>query len=233
MTGGIIRLGFSQSVDSDNTVRRVVTEKLQTSEIIQGFDNREYSVEGDYYLNPDWYEGFITLKNNQTFQQYPLKYDIFNDILEIKVKDEIKILKGEKIASFTWFNEARKEEIFYLNSHDYRLNGTPLIGFFELVADGKVQLLSKVEVAIKDPTYLQGLDMGKQYTEILKKEVYYLSDASKALKEIKNKKDLWEYLGNDAQHVKQHMRQAKLSVKKKQELAQIVSFINQIKVDNK
>lgn len=183
---------------------------------------------GDYYLNPHWQEGFITLKTGQTFQKYPLKYDIENDMLEIKASNEVKILRGERVASFTWQDVARQQEVRYINSHDYQLEGTPLIGFFEVVVDGPVQLLSKVETEVKDPTYVEGLDVGKRYSEIVKKEVYYLSDKSKVLQQVSNKKEVWEYVGDQKGEVKQYMKEQKLGVNQKDDLARVVTFINQM-----
>jgi len=187
--------------------------------------------QGDYYLHPHWQEGFITLKTGQTFQKYPLKYDIENDMLEIKASNEVKILRGERVASFTWQDVSSQKEVHFINSHEYKLNGTPLIGFFEVVVDGQVQLLGKVKAEVNDPTYVEGLDVGKRYSEIIKKEVFYVSDKSKALKEIKSKKDVWGYAGKHESEVKQYMKKQKLGVNQKEDLANIVAFINQLKKD--
>jgi hypothetical protein len=152
-------------------------------------------------------------------------------MLEIKASHEVKILRGERVASFTWQNASSQNEVHYINSHAYKLNGTPLIGFFEVVVDGQVQLLSKVKAAVKDPTYVEGLDVGKRYSEIIKKEVFYFSDKSKVLKEIKSKKDVWEYAGDQEDEVKQYMKKQKLGVNEKEDLAQIAAFMNQLQKD--
>jgi hypothetical protein len=212
----------------ETSLSRIEQGTFDTHQMLMGRKIPDEGTKGDYYLNPHWQDGFITLKTGQTFQKYPLKYDIENDMLEIKASNEVKILRGERVASFTWLETDRQQETQYINSHEYKLEGTPLIGFFELVVDGQVQLLCKTIAVVKDPTYVEGFDVGKRYSEITKKEVYYLSDESKVLTEIKSKKDVLEFMGDEG-GVKQYMKAQKLGVSDKEDLAIIATFINQQK----
>lgn len=211
----------------ETSINRLEQNTFNSHQMLMGRKMPPAGTKGDYYLNPHWQDGFITLKTGQTIQKYPLKYDIENDMLEIKANKEVKILRGERVASFTWKDAVSQQEVQFINSHAYKLEGTPLLGFFELVVDGDVQLLSKVEADVKDPTYVEGLDVGKRYSEIVKKEVFYLSDESKALTKIKKKKDLWQYFGEEKNAVKQYMKEQKLGVNDKADLAKIVSFFNE------
>ena len=212
----------------ETSLNRIEQGTFDSHQMLMGRKIPHEGTKGDYYLSPHWQDGFITLKTGQTFQKYPLKYDIENDMLEIKASNEVKILRGERVATFTWMDIDRQQELQYINSHEYKLEGTPLIGFFELVVDGQVQLLGKTIAVVKDPTYVEGFDVGKRYSEITKKEVYYLSDESKVLTEIKSKKDVLEFMGDEG-GVKQYMKAQKLGVSDKEDLAKIVTFINQQK----
>ena len=212
----------------ETSLIRVEQGTFDSHQMLMGRKLPPEGTRGDYYLNDQWQEGFITLKSGQTFQKYPLKYDIENDMLEIRAGDEVKILRGERVASFTWKEAVSQQEDRYINSHDYRLEGTPLIGFFQVLVEGKVMLFSRMEAQVKEPTYVQGLDVGKRYSEVVKKEVFYLSDEHKSLRQVSSKKDVWEFVGQQQGQVKQYMKDQKLSVTHKQDLSLIVSFINQL-----
>ena len=73
--------------------------------------------------------------------------------------------------------------------------------------------------------YNVALDVGSKDSEIVKKEVYYFSEANKLI-EIKRKKDLLGYFKDRSNNMESFISKNKLSVSKERDLITIFKHIN-------
>ncbi len=217
------------AIGMETNLIRLEQATFDSHQIMLGRKKPPATVKGDYYLNDDWYTGTITLKTGQTIKAYPLKYDIENDFIEIKTKEEIKILKGERITSYQWYNPSENRPVQYIKAHGYTLDGTPLLGFFKVLVDDTLKLFSKTETRIKKASYVEGLDMGDRSDKIIKHEKFYLADGHYRLSEIKNKSDLLNVMVPErAKDVLNFIKKEKLKISEQKDLVAIVTYCNNL-----
>merc|ERR1711916_1697 len=87
---------------------------------------------------------------------YPLRYDIGNNLLEVQVNNEIKMLPIKEIKYLEWIKDEGKEVSFFVNGFDYRLDGVGVVGLLKVLTTGEVQLLEKNDVDISRSNYVSG-----------------------------------------------------------------------------
>lgn len=146
-------------------------------------------VEGTYYLSENWQEGSFVMKDGRKSARYPLRYDVENALLEIDWNGQIKVVGEEPLTLFMWKNSETDKTQTFINGQRFTYAGAALSGFLELIYSGSDTLLLKTEAYIKEPTYVEGLDMGKRSAEIHKREIFYVCRDAK-LTEIKRRKDV-------------------------------------------
>ncbi|MEM8894438.1 MAG: hypothetical protein AAGC88_07665, partial [Bacteroidota bacterium] len=159
-------------------------------DIMRGLKPPPPEVIGDYYLNTDWKEGNVLLfQDNMTIEGYPLKYDIYNDMLEIETEEGVKVIEGYRVKSFVWRKDNGKPT-YYLSARNYRCETEEINGFFEVLVDGEVPLFVKTDVRVKEPHYYEGIDIGSRDYEIRKETEYFYANGRVVEPLSRNKKGL-------------------------------------------
>jgi len=93
----------------------------------------------------DWSAGGVTL-NSGVWQTGFVRYNADLGLLELKANGLVQTLPAQKVASFAFFDAADgKHRTFVTRLFGYR-RGLALPTFFELVVDGRVQLLAREQV---------------------------------------------------------------------------------------
>ena len=183
-------------------------------------------VEGSTFYNDDWYLGEITFITGKIYKDYFIRYDIASGMIETKKNNKIVSFHGEDIQKFYWYNDYSQQKQNFISSKNYKDSGIPLIGFFELVQKDDISLLSYPKIKVKDPDYVEGLDVGNRNYEVKKVEGYYFAFDDE-LYEIKKSK------GKNIRHLKEKYPSLKkfvevndLSFKDRIDLIEITEFLN-------
>src|SRR3990170_1363664 len=106
----LISFGYAQSVVPNNiraanTLDRLVEDGLSNADMLYGFPLPEGKIIGDTYLETQWKAASILLYDkDKLIEGFPARYDIYLNELEIKAKNGIKVLKGDKVKSFVWMD---------------------------------------------------------------------------------------------------------------------------------
>ncbi|QHT65985.1 hypothetical protein GXP67_04525 [Rhodocytophaga rosea] len=182
------------------------------------------ATQGTYYIDTEWHTGNIYLKSGDTLRNYPLKYDIDKNLIEINTPQNVKVLHGDKAVAFEW-NTGTSTATF-INGEYYKVDGTRLVGFFQVLVVGNFQLLSKTMLEVKKADYNVALDVGSRADKILKKERLFIA-RDKQLYEIKGKDDLTPF-GDKAAAVKSYAKENKLKPNKREDAMKLVLYSNTI-----
>ncbi|MDO1445319.1 hypothetical protein Q0590_03605 [Rhodocytophaga aerolata] len=193
--------------------------------IIAEVKSRPAGVEGTNYLSPEWNTGTIYLKSGDTLNNFPLMYDLDKRTLEIQAKEVIKILPGEKVIAFEWQDKTGRSTSF-VNSEYYTLDGTPLLGVFEVLAAGDLQLLSRIELERKKSNYNVALDVGSKADKLIKKEKLYVA-REKKLTELKGKDD-YSIFGDKQAAIQQFAKENKAKLSRKEDALRIIGYYNSL-----
>jgi len=219
-----------QNVRAVNTIERLTDSNgLGNNEMLYGIPLPEGKVVGDTYLSTEWKKSVILLyDNNKLIEGFPVRYDIQSDDLEVKSRTEVKVLQGRKVKSFMWIDSSRSEPYYFINARDFKLDGVPLTGFFEVLVDGNSPLFKKVNVSVKKADYNVTLSVGSRDDKILKNSTYYFANGNSIYEIPGTKKKFLQLLKSKAEQVGSYMDENGLSVKKEEELAAIFKYYNSL-----
>lgn len=219
-----------QNVRAVNTIERLTDSNgLGNNEMLFGIPLPEGKVVGDTYLSTQWKRSVILLyDNNKLIEGFPVRYDIKSDDLEVKGRSDIKVLEGRKVKSFMWIDSGRSEPYYFVNAKDFKEDGVPLTGFFEVLVDGNTPLFKKVNLSVKKADYNVTLSMGSRDDKILKNSVYYLANGNRVSEIPGSKKKFLQLLKSKADQVESYMDENGLSVKKEEELVAIFKYYNSL-----
>ena len=112
--------------------------ELASGEVLYGIPQPEGKLIGDTYLNTNWMKSALLLyEKDKLLEGFPVRYDIQLDELEIKGKNGVKVLRGDKVKSFILVDSLTNSPKYFVNSKEYKNeDGVPKIGFFQVLSDG-------------------------------------------------------------------------------------------------
>lgn len=221
-------VAFSQDYSSLNMDKLNGRGGLKTTDYMIGKPMPPGYVTGSYHLYDEFYIGGVLLKDDRQIKDYPLKVDLYNSSLEIDDNGTIKDLSGIRINKFWWYNEKSKQDQKFTNCDNYTIDDTKLVGFFEVLDSGKYQLLIRHSLNVKQPTYVEGLNMGDRDAKFLKKKDIYLSNPDKQLLEfLKKNIKKTTFFKDDGKKVKTYLKENKVNANDIGEVRAFVRFINQ------
>jgi hypothetical protein len=202
---------------------------LGNGEVLYGVPMPPGKVIGDTYLSTTWRKSAILLyKDEKLVEGYDVRYDIHADALDVKTSKGVKVLDGKRIRSFTWTDSSRLEPAFFVNAHEYKLDGSPLTGFFEVLVDGQAPLFKRTDIHIKKANYNVSFDVGSRDDKILKQPTYFMGQSG-AVNEIESsRKKVLVLFGDKADEMGRYMDVNKLSLKKEGDLVNIFRHYNSL-----
>ncbi len=185
-------------------------------------------IEGSFFINDDWSVGDVLLYNGKAITSMPLKYNLRDEMLLLLDANQIsRVIRDDEIEKFEWFDVNKKLNVLFVNCLNYKLEGVPIIGFFEVVTEGQVDLLLYRTLILDEGYYSVTHDAGRLNDEYKIKETLYLSSDQK-LFEVKGKKELFNYFGEYNEEIKQFMKNNNLGLKKTIELARVIDYYNKL-----
>ena len=182
---------------------------------------------GTLYLHNDWQIGSIHLFNGGKIENYPMKYDLEHERMEIKSENRIVVLPDNRIEIFFLINSFDADTIFYYNCSKFDYYGTKLIGFFGALVSGELSLLSRSDFKLVRAYYSQALDAGDRQDKRYLIEELYLSKENKIF-DIKSKNQLISYFEAQKENMKLYIKENRLSYKERDDLIEIVKYYNSL-----
>ena len=208
-------------------IQHIESGKRLQGQILMGRELPPGGVDGSYYLNEDWYKGTVYLSENQTYDDLSLKYNLHSNDLEVFFHKEIKVLPTHLVDSFEWFDSNRQSTVSFINASKYAFEDTKLVGFMEVEQSGGMKLVTRHKMKVRPPTYVKGLDVGDRDTKLYTIEELYLIKDSRVLALQKNHRYNLQFF-KDRKEVTEFVKQNKLKLNKKEDLAKAVTFYNNL-----
>ena len=145
-------------------------------------------IEGSFFINDDWSVGDVLLYNGKAITSMPLKYNLRDEMLLLLDANQIsRVIRDDEIEKFEWFDVRKRQNKLFVNCLNYKLEGVPIVGFFEIVTEGQVELLLYRTLILDEGYYSITHDAGQLNDEYKIKETLYLS-SDQELFEVKGKK---------------------------------------------
>jgi len=185
------------------------------------------NIEGSPYLYDDWIAGTVKLANGLTNKEpIMLKYNLLDD--EVYFKDKA----GEAMAFVVPVQEftLNPMQIDATLARRYRngykgIDGIKPAAYFEVLSDGKVQLIKKASKTIFES---QNIGSASKTGTFMEKTKYYLVINGNAVPVKTDKKSLFAALSDKQVQLETYIKINKVDFKKDTDLGKLVTYYNSL-----
>lgn len=172
-----------------------------------------------------WHEGKVVLVDGDTLKGL-LKYDLVQDLVQYELKNvRTEAYSARKVLFFEIFDNSvhQYRTFFSLPYNAFTDYKTPT--FFELLAQGKLTLLSRehVENRVMSSPYGYGYSYSR---EVMVFNYYLLTERGDIDVFTGGRGDLLKLMGNKRDKVEQYSKENKLRYDEKYDLSKIVQYYN-------
>jgi hypothetical protein len=173
-----------------------------------------------------WHQGKIVLMSGDTLRGL-IKYDLQQDLVQYTLEDKrTEAFSARKIMFFEIFDETVREYRQFFALPYTTITGYRAPVFFELLANGKLTLLSRESLEYR--TYNSPYYLGGYSRQILVYKYFFLDEKGNIQEFTGNKADLLNMMGRKSDDVEKYMKENKLKFDDKDDFARIVSYYNSI-----
>jgi len=230
----LMSFGYAQSVvpsniRAANTLDRLVDlDGLSNADMLYGIPLPEGKVIGDTYLEVQWKAASILLyEKDKLIEGFPARYDIYLNELEIKGKNGIKTLKGDKVKSFVWIDSLTNSPVYFVNAKEFKNeDNVTLTGFFQVLIDGSLPLFKKTKIDVKEADYNVQLNVGSLDDKILKKDELYVVKGHQVMEVPSSKKKLLQLFGDKSEDIQKFIKDNALKTNEEYHLTTIFKQYN-------
>lgn len=203
------------------SVTAIAEQSVNPAGVIDEFPLPAPTLQGSLYLNDDWKQGRLVLKNGDELNDVMLNYDLQNSLLEIKSKRAIKVCPPmllEKFEIKDGFGSSKNFE----NLANYDKNK---IGILEIKYNkGNYTYAVNPYIFIREPSYVPTMDVGNRNKKVLKKMKYYFIKNDKLIPFKRSKKSILNLASNNSDKVESYMKSNKINLKDDNALAGVMKF---------
>jgi len=227
-TVGVLLLVFPIVLIAQNKVAILDDAGTNPGLVIDELRPKAPDVTGTFYIADEWQPGNVHLNRNRSLKNYPLKYDLEHNILEINTKEGIKICPLATIETFEWINRNGDTLRFFNSGILPAARSFGGAALFERVADGKALLLAYYQTEVLAPVYVTGIDMGRKDHKIVQKVSYYLAVGNELFMLHSNRDKNKLAFGTYAEQVVDYARKNQLRFTNRNDLIRIIVYFNSL-----
>lgn len=184
---------------------------------------KEEQIAGSPYLDRQFISGLIIKTNNTEFRDIPLRYNIFNNTMEFKQKETIlDIADPQTISRIILDNR-----VFVYAP--YKAGKKIRLSYFQLLTEGKFQLLKMYKVAFKgsgEKLMVGDESNSNRFERLL--PAYYLRYRNGMAHLIDSQKELIKILQPIPQEVIDFIQANSINTKNEKQLIDLIEYTNKI-----
>lgn len=201
---------------------------------VQGLDNvvirtKKYEdIKGTAYLYPSWSAGTLTDRNGKMYSNLLLKYDSYKDQIELNQEGQVVEVSTTNYPKFTlsWTEPGSNEVIKHSFSSGYTVPGFTKTTYFDVVYDGKMDLLKKYKTSFVEEA-VTGYGTSDPQKSFQLKVYYFVLAEDGSAKEIKlSKKSILDAFPDHAETIEGFSKENKLKLKSEGDLVQVIRFLD-------
>lgn len=186
-------------------------------------------VVGNFYLDTKWNLASILLyRDQQVLEGFRVRYNINSNMFEMMEPENnlVSVMPGLRIQNIVWMDSSYKVPRYFVNGMDFKEDGVPISGFFEVLVEGKLPLMRRTMAVFKESNYNTALMVGNRNDEIIKRNVYYYLMGKDLYEVPKKRKDLFQIFGDKAEEMEKFVEENSLNLKEKSTIFQLFTHYN-------
>jgi len=229
----VLQMTFSQS-GMNNTTKDALnnlsgSQKINANSVIYGVPTAPSEVIGDFFYDSTFVESKVVLVGDKTVYETFGRFDIKNDVLEIRSFGGNRWVDGNKISFFTLKQKNTLNPTLFINVKNFICDEAKKNGFFEVLQEGKGLFLQYTKLTIRKPTYVPALGTGDLNSKVIREVEYFYAMDSKATKISNSKKSMIAIFGDKKDDVAKFISQNDLDLKSKYGLIKLFNYYESLK----
>lgn len=223
---------LQKTIRSTNVSRLLVERpNFIGGNMVYGIPPDPKKVEGNFYLDKKWNLASILLyRDQEIMEDFRVRYNINSNNFELMEPETFQIttLQGYRVQNIVWMDSSYKVPRYFVNGMDFREDGAPISGFFEVIVEGQLPLMRRTKAIFKESNYNTALMVGNRNDQIIKRNVYYYLREKDLYEVPKKRKDLFLIFGDKASQVEAFVNENQIDLKQTSSIFQIFTYYNSL-----
>ncbi|MFN3999445.1 carboxypeptidase-like regulatory domain-containing protein [Algoriphagus sp.] len=220
---------LQKTIRATNVSRLLVERPNFIGNTIYGIAPEPKKLEGNFYLDTKWNVASILLYREQTvLEGFRVRYNINSNTFELMEPENnlVTTMAGLRIQNIVWMDSSYKVPRYFVNGMDFKEDGVPISGFFEVIVEGDLPLMRRTKAIFKESNYNTALMVGNRNDQIIKRNVYYYLKGKDLFEVPKKRKDLYKIFGEKAAEIEAFVEQNEMDLKKNGSIFQLFTYYN-------
>ena len=220
---------LQKTIRATNVSRLLVERPNFIANTIYGIPPEPKKLEGNFYLDNKWNVASILLYREQTvLEGFRVRYNINSNMFELMEPENnlVTTMPGLRIQNIVWMDSSYKVPRYFVNGMDFKDEGVPISGFFEVLVEGELPLMRRTMAIFKESNYNTALMVGNRNDQIIKRNVYYYLKGKDLYEVPKKRKDLYLIFGDKAEEMEEFVEGNEMDLKKNGSIFQLFTYYN-------
>lgn len=174
--------------------------------MIYGIPPEPKKLKGNSYLDKKWNSASILLyRDQQLLEGFRVRYNVISNMFELMEPETslVSTMPGLRIQNIVWVDSSYKVPRYFVNGMDFKDEGAPISGFFEVLVDGEMPLMRRTMVILKESNYNTALMVGVRDDQLIKRNYYYYLDEKNVIRIPTKKKKFYGLFGEQAEEIQE------------------------------
>lgn len=183
---------------------------------------------GDVYLTKNFNISVFQLyEKDQLVEGFFSKLDLKNNEFDVKTKSGIKALDGNIVKSFIYDDSVTRIRHSFVNAKEWKTNeGANLLGFFEILSEGKITLAGYTELEFIKANYNAAKHVGSKDNKYVKNSKYFYV-INQVATPLPKRKSLFDIFGERKDELQKYSEDNSLNLKNTLDLIRLFNYYNQ------
>ena len=179
--------------------------------------------EGSPYMDEEFTEAIVISSDSNIYKGVPLRYNVYNDLFEVKLEDGAYALKRGVIVCEVIMGD----HSFIYTLYDYQ--SVEKEGYLEIIAEGEYSLLKQYQVVFKQAEPVKPYQDARPAIFQTRDPLLYISHGDSKPVFVRNKKYLLDIAGDKGKALNDFMKDNKLKMRSQEDMIKAVEFLNSLK----
>lgn len=187
-------------------------------------------IDGSPYLNDEFVSGKIITTDSLLYKNVPLRYNIFNDDMEILIgsSQDPRVITDPR--NYLYFSINERSFSYYT----YTERNSAQQGYFEVLNKGYCQVLVRRRVIFEDREQARGYADAKPARFEEMPDQYYLKFGDKIPVEVRlRRRAILNVFGDKRQEISDFIRDQNLNFRNVDDLVRVADYYNKLFADQK
>jgi len=171
---------------------------------------------GNFYLDPKWNKASILLyRDSEVLEGYFVRYNINSNTFELRADEDdlVSSMPGFRVQNIVWVDGEHNVPRYFVNGMDFKEEGVPISGIFEVLVDGQMPLVRRTVASVKMSNYNEALMIGQRNDFIIKRNVYYFLKDKTVTEIPRKRKEFYKIFGEKSEEIKVFVDENDVNIK--------------------